>query len=332
MPGQLGDEHAAVVAHRARDRCARRSRGASAPPRRACRPCGRRRSRRRRAAMTRACGWPARRRSARRRAARAGSARGMHSSPILSIRFGMIDTRFALPQRSPKPLMVPWTCSTPSGTAARVLATAHSRVVVDVDAERGSARRCFTSRMISTISRGSVPPLVSQSTRQSRAGRLGRPQRRQRVLAVALEAVEEVLGVVDDLVAVLAEVGDRVADHARGSRRSVVPSASVTWKSQDLPTMVTTGVPASSRACRLGSASAADAGPPGRAEGGELGVLERRRPARAGRTAGPWGWSRASRPRCSGRRGRRAGWAMRTLSSMEKDTPSPWVPSRSVVS
>jgi hypothetical protein len=36
---------------------------------------------------------------------------------------------------------------------------------------------------------------------------------------------------------------------------SVVPSAAVTWKSQDLPKMVTTGGPASTRALRLGSSS-----------------------------------------------------------------------------
>jgi hypothetical protein len=36
---------------------------------------------------------------------------------------------------------------------------------------------------------------------------------------------------------------------------SVVPSASVTWKSHDLPTIVATGVPASSNACMFASAS-----------------------------------------------------------------------------
>ena len=34
---------------------------------------------------------------------------GMHSMPSLSWRLGMMEQRFALPQRSPIPLMVPWT-------------------------------------------------------------------------------------------------------------------------------------------------------------------------------------------------------------------------------
>src|SRR5207249_11949572 len=51
---------------------------------------------------------------------------GMQSSPIFKIRLGMIDTRFALPQRSPKPLSVPCTWPTPSATAASEFATAHS--------------------------------------------------------------------------------------------------------------------------------------------------------------------------------------------------------------
>src|SRR5216110_1146133 len=53
-------------------------------------------------------------------------ASGMQSTPIFSTRLGMIETRLALPQRSPNPLIVPCTCSTPSLTAASELATAHS--------------------------------------------------------------------------------------------------------------------------------------------------------------------------------------------------------------
>src|SRR3954464_6239457 len=38
----------------------------------------------------------------------------------------MIDTRLALPVRSPTPFIVPWTWRAPTSTAASVLATPHS--------------------------------------------------------------------------------------------------------------------------------------------------------------------------------------------------------------
>ena len=75
----------------------------------------------------------------------------------------------------------------------------------------------------------------------------------QGVVAVGLVAVEEVLGVVDDL------------DCRRGGRKAtespimarfssaVAPRTSVTCSSQLLPKMVMTGVPASTRAARFGS-------------------------------------------------------------------------------
>ena len=38
----------------------------------------------------------------------------------------MTETKFAFPHRSPRPLIVPWTCRTPALTAAKELATAFS--------------------------------------------------------------------------------------------------------------------------------------------------------------------------------------------------------------
>ena len=49
-----------------------------------------------------------------------------HVYPILSCRVGMIEQRFALPHRSPYPLIVPCTWTAPQRTAASVFATARS--------------------------------------------------------------------------------------------------------------------------------------------------------------------------------------------------------------
>ena len=54
----------------------------------------------------------------------------------------------------------------------------------------------------------------------------------------------------------------------------VVRRISVTWRSQVLPTMVTTGVPASSSILSWASCAARDAGAAGRAKGGHAGVVE----------------------------------------------------------
>ena len=89
---------------------------------------------------------------------------GIDWSPSLSVRFGMIDTRFAFPHRSPKPFSVPWTCSAPSRTAASEFATAHSPSLwAWIPSGASTCRRA--SRTISATSEGSVPPFVSQSTR-----------------------------------------------------------------------------------------------------------------------------------------------------------------------
>ena len=79
----------------------------------------------------------------------------------------MIVTRFALPVRSPIPLIVPWTCVAPASTATSVLATAQpeSSCVWMPSATPGCAAR--TAATTSAICEGSEPPLVSQRTTRS---------------------------------------------------------------------------------------------------------------------------------------------------------------------
>ncbi len=79
----------------------------------------------------------------------------------------MIVMRFALPVRSPMPLIVPWTCVAPASTAMSVLATAQPPSLwqwIPI-ATPGSA--CATSSTASAMSLGSEGPLVSHRTTRS---------------------------------------------------------------------------------------------------------------------------------------------------------------------
>ena len=79
----------------------------------------------------------------------------------------MIVTRFALPVRSPMPLIVPCTCVAPASTATSVFATAQppSSWVWIPSLTDGSASR--TAVTTAAICAGSEPPFVSQSTTRS---------------------------------------------------------------------------------------------------------------------------------------------------------------------
>ena len=121
----------------------------------------------------------------------------------------MIETRLALPQRSPKPLMVPWTWRTPSSTAAMVLATATSLSLCAwmPKATLGSAFCARGARAARIGARHRAAVGVAEDDDVG-AG-VGRAlQRGERVLGVVGVAVEEVLGVVDDLVEVLLQEAD----------------------------------------------------------------------------------------------------------------------------
>ena len=79
-------------------------------------------------------------------------------------------------------------------------------------------------------------------------------------------------------------------------------STSVTCSVQVLPTRVLTGVSAASSVRSSASSSAGTPFAAGAGERGQPGVLSAEVRGRPRRTPRPWGWSRASRPRCSGRR------------------------------
>ena len=109
--------------------------------------------------------------------------------------------------------------------------------------------------MISTRSNGKVPPLVSQSTSQcaparaaaaSVASAYSRFARKPSKKCSASKMTSSIFGRRKAMVSSII---------ARFSG-SVVPSASVTWKSQDFPTMVATGAPPSMSARMLASDAA----------------------------------------------------------------------------
>src|SRR6516225_11090572 len=88
------------------------------------------------------------------------------ANSLLSLSVGMMDTRLALPQRSPSPLSVPWIWRAPARTAASELATACSVSLWAWMPTRSPGMTLTTSPTIFSISCGSAPPLVSQSTTQ----------------------------------------------------------------------------------------------------------------------------------------------------------------------
>ena len=57
------------------------------------------------------------------------------ANSFLSFNVGMIETRLALPQRSPSPLSVPWICRAPARTAASETRHRLLGVVVGMDAD-----------------------------------------------------------------------------------------------------------------------------------------------------------------------------------------------------
>ncbi len=126
----------------------------------------------------------------------------------------MTLTRSALPQRSPMPLMVPCTCVAPWATAASELATATSQSLWQW--MPSSTRSCAAHRRDGggdVVGQRAAVGVAQDDDRG--AGVLGRSQRLQGVLGVVPVAVEEVLGVVEDLAAGLAAVGHRIGDHAQ---------------------------------------------------------------------------------------------------------------------
>ena len=151
------------------------------------------------------------------------------------------------------------------------------------------------------------------------------------VVGVALPAVEEVLGVEDHLAAGRRPGRRRSRRSWPGSPRALVRSTSVAWKIDALPTSVIAAAPESSRASSPWSCGGLDPLAPGHAEGADLDVLEVQRadPLEVlgvllvgGRIAA----FDVVEPQASSR------WVRASLSWSEKLIPSPWEPSRKVVS
>ena len=180
---------------------------------------------------------------------------------------------------------------------------------------------------------GSEPPLVSHSTSTARAVRRRAPRARAaRTRGCACSRRRSARR----------RTARRRPARARNSTESptiatpsssVVPSASVTWKSHDLPTMHTVPTFASTRCRSVSSLSTLPLAPPRRSERDERARRELQLGrARAGRTRRPSGWRRASPPRCSATPSQSSCSAMRSLSSTVSEMPSSCDPSRSVVS
>ena len=161
-------------------------------------------------------------------------------------------------------------------TAASVLATATSQSLWQWMPISTPAALRALRRPRSAISLGQRAAVgVAQDDARSPRRRCGGLQRLQGVLGVVLEAVEEVLGVVEHLAALRLAVGDRVARSSRRFSSSVVPSTSRTCRSQVLPTMVTTGVCGVEQRLEAGVVLGGAVLAPRHAEGGDLGVLQR---------------------------------------------------------
>ena len=112
------------------------------------------------------------------------------------------EIRSTLPQRSPKPLIVPCTCAAPASTAASELATARSQSLwqwMPTGTRQPVAGRAGDGGDFL----GHAAAVGVAEHDQPRPG-LGRGlDGLQRVVGIRLPAVEEVLGVEDHLAAVL---------------------------------------------------------------------------------------------------------------------------------
>ena len=125
----------------------------------------------------------------------------------------MIVTRFALPVRSPTPFIVPWTCVAPASTAASEFATPTPQsswqwMPTGWPVQPGA----HAGRRLRDLAGQGRAVRVAQDDALGAAGDRG-PQAAQRVLAIVAPAVEEVLGVVDDALALRDEERDGLLDH-----------------------------------------------------------------------------------------------------------------------
>ena len=132
----------------------------------------------------------------------------------------MIDVRLALPQRSPRPLSVPWIWRHPAAHGHQRVGDRVLGVVVGVDAEM---RARYVLRDLADDALDLVRQRAAVGVAQhdpARAGLIGRLGDGERVVRVGLVAVEEMLAVDHRF----APAGDDRADRLRRS-----PSGSPRW-------------------------------------------------------------------------------------------------------
>ena len=153
----------------------------------------------------------------------------------------------------------------------------HTGIVVRMDADRDREQAADLADDVGDLRWESAAIGVAQHEHIG-AAIDRRLQRFHGVGRVVLVAVEEMLGVIDNFLALRLKASVSLII-ARFSS-SVVRMMSVTWKSQLLPKMTMTGVSASNSDCTLLSLDL-DVAPARAAEGGQLGVLQRDRRARA---------------------------------------------------
>ena len=197
--------------------------------------------------------------------------------PSLSWRSAMIETRLALPVRSPTPLIVPWTCVAPASTASSVLATPQpaSSWQWIPSATPGSAAGHDCGHRLARPGEGSEAPLVSHRTtplgaapRRPRAGtrarsRGRRASRRRSARRRASRACPRPTRKATDS-AIIARFSSR-------ETRRTFSTCSV----HVLPTSVHTGAKHSASTRSPSSAAAATSAPARHPEGDDLGVAER---------------------------------------------------------
>src|SRR3990167_1875724 len=177
-----------------------------------------------------------------------------HLNLLFKTRLGINEHKFALPHLSPSPFIVPWTCRTPALTAARVLATASSQSLC-VCIPKGILILLMTFPVILSISFGKQPPLVSQSTMVSAPESCATFKTFNAYLELFLWPSKKCSA--SRITSLSFDLRYRTVSETifRFSSNDTL-STSVTWKSQLLATIVTTGASVDSSAFRLGSSAA----------------------------------------------------------------------------
>ena len=299
------------------------------------RPCGRRRSCPRTAGSGRARGSAARRRSARPRSAAPGARRPTTSWPILSCRLAMIETRFALPRALADAVHRPLDLARRRRRRPRASSRRRTRRRCGRGSRPGRGRRArrTTAAVASATWCGQ-----RRAVRVAQARRCSAPAARrglealERVRAVVAEAVEEVLGVVDDALARGDEERDRLLDH-----REVLGAV-------DADDLLEVQRPrlADDRAHRARSSRPGSAGrrPPSAATprrrvmpNAAICACSKRSPREQLEELELLGVrATGSRPRSGARRARRGACATRSFSCADSVMPSPCIPSRRVAS